>query len=517
MTKEILGFVTVKDYEFPNTFYCWAILSSLDVVKKDSFVIIEDAKNPSMKFIGQVIDIVNASTILKESSREEMLRSSKGAEDIVKGALSEPAFFKVYAKIKLMYKIEENDMHSVDVPPTDTSPVVRSELRYHLPQILGFSQNPKTSICLGTLYSHPDVHVCLDLNRMLSGHIAIFGQTHSGKSYAAGVIIEEVVEKGVPVLVFDHMGEYLSMDKTVDGRPGLNLIIVRPGIDITIDFDDLIKASPILTTLGITDAQLNLLKDAYTEAQIQIQKEAARKGTQVQKAFRGVDAIQWLLSDVRIPKTNETRKMLYVIGRRKGYSTATIDGLRWKLEVLLNKGIIGAGFDIIDIIKPRCLTVVDLSTVDQSLRSLVVAAMLSKIAEARKKDKIPPLLVVIEEAHNYVPPEETPSSVMIRDLIRGARHWGIGVMLVSQRPSGIHRDAINVANTHIIFRLKGTDLEYVKQFAPFTKEELEDIQILPDGVAYITGPIIRGGLSIKVAIRKRRTVHGGQSIKFLNI
>jgi DNA helicase HerA-like ATPase len=230
-----------------------------------------------------------------------------------------------------------------------------------------------------------------------------------------------------------------------------------------------------------------------------------------------MDAIRWLLSDVRIPnKPRETRKRLYVIGRRKGYSTATIDGLRWKLEALLNKGIIGAGFDISDVIKPGYLTVVDLSTVDQSLRSLVVAAMLSKITEARKRNAIRPLLVVIEEAHNYVPPEETPSSVMIRDLIRGARHWGIGIMLVSQRPSGIHRDTINVANTHIIFRLKGTDLEYVKQFAPFTKEELEDVQILPDGVAYITGPIIRGGLSIKVATRKRRTVHGGQSIKFLD-
>jgi DNA helicase HerA-like ATPase len=88
-------------------------------------------------------------------------------------------------------------------------------------------------------------------------------------------------------------------------------------------------------------------------------------------------------------------------------------------------------------------------------------------------------------------------------------------MLISQRPSGIHRDAINIVNTHIIFRLKGTDLEYIKQFTPFTKEELEDIQVLPEGVAYITGPIVRGGLSIKVSVRKRRTVHGGQSIKFI--
>jgi DNA helicase HerA-like ATPase len=147
--------------------------------------------------------------------------------------------------------------------------------------------------------------------------------------------------------------------------------------------------------------------------------------------------------------------------------------------------------------------------------------MLNKITELRKESMrknttiIPPLLVVIEEAHNYIPFDETPSSVMIRDLVRGARHLGISVMLISQRPSGIHRDALNIVNTHVIFRLKGTDLDYIKQFTPFTKEELEDIQILPEGVAYVTGPIVRGGLSIKISIRRRRTVHGGQSVRFI--
>jgi DNA helicase HerA-like ATPase len=141
--------------------------------------------------------------------------------------------------------------------------------------------------------------------------------------------------------------------------------------------------------------------------------------------------------------------------------------------------------------------------------------MLSKIAEARKRKLIPPLLVVIEEAHNYVSRDETPSSLIIRDFIRSARHWGIGVMLISQRPAGLHTDALNIINTHIIFRLKGTDLEYVKQFAPFTKEELEDVQRLPEGAAYITGPIIRGGLSVKIVIRKRRTMHGGESVEFV--
>jgi DNA helicase HerA-like ATPase len=499
MSSRPLGIVSSKP-DPPSTAFCWVELIDIDTIRKGAFVILRDAKRPNIEFIGQVIDVINSSIVLGDSYREEMLRSGKTAEDIIVGSLSRPEYFKSFAKIKLMYKvIDGRKIDLVDTPPTDTSPLL-GLTSSNLSAILGFSTNTKIATCLGSLYSHPDIQVCLDLNKLLEGHIAIFGQTGSGKSYASGVLIEEIVERGVPVVVFDHMGEYISMDKGVGGSKGLNLIKLTPRVNITIDFDDVIKASPILTALGITEAQLNLLRDAYMEA------ESNKLG--------GLKAVKWLLEDV-VTSNGKRRKRIYLIGRNKGYSTATIDGLRWKLESLLGKGIIGGGFNIVDVIKPGHLTVVDLSETDPSIRSLIVAVVLNKIAESRRKKIIPPLLVVIEEAHNYVPIEETPSSLMIRDLIRGARHWGMSVMLISQRPSGIHRDALNIVNTHIIFRIKGNDLDYIKQFTPFTKEELEDIQTLPEGIAYLTGPAIRGGLSVKVSIRKRKTIHGGHSVKFI--
>jgi DNA helicase HerA-like ATPase len=496
---EVIGIVTIEP-EPPSTAFCWVQLKGVDVIKKGAFIVIKDTKR-SITFVGQVLDITNQITILGSPSREEMLKKNAVAEDLIKDSLSRPDFLKSLAKVKLMYKIVDNNISTVDTPPVDTSQVIVTTM--DLPRVLGFSVDPSKSICLGSLYAQPDVPVCLDLNRMLGGHIAIFGQTWSGKSHAAGVIIEEVVNRGVPVVVFDHMGEYESMSMAVDGGKGLNVIKLVPGSNITIDFDDIMKVPQILTSIGITDAQLNLLRDAYTTAQ--------------SNGLHGLNAIRWLLNDVQISTRQGSRvvKRLYIIGRSRGYSVATIDGVRWKLESLLNLGIIGGGYDIRNIVKPGHLTVIDLSTIDQQSAILTVASILGKIIESRKIDVIPPLLVVIEEAHNYVTIEETPSSVLIRNMVRGARHFGVGVALITQRPSGIHRDALNVVNTHIIFRLKGTDLEYVRQFAPLTNEEINDIQLLPDGVAYITGPIIRGGHAIKVRIRERRTVHGGRSIPFI--
>jgi len=358
---------------------------------------------------------------------------------------------------------------------------------------------------IGELYSNPGVTVVLDCNRLCGGHVCIFGQTWSGKSYLAGVLIEEVMEKGIPVIVFDDMVDYSSMAEKDQGGKGLNVKAIVHGIDLNIDPFDLLRYPEILHAFGITEAQFNLFIDAMNEA-----KEAG---------IIGVKVLDWLLERIELKRKGEktVKKVprLYIIGRRYGYSSATIDGLRWKLYRLIKLAVFGKSYNIEDLVTSSRLTIINLSEVSRDVATLFIADILYKLLEARKSNKVLPTVVVLEEAHYYVPTEETPSSVMIRDLIRSARHWGIGVWIISQRPAGIHKDVINIANTHILLRLKGTDLEYVKTFASLTKEERADIPNLSDGIALITGPIIRGGQGIKVKVRRRHTKHGGHSISFL--
>jgi len=488
--------------EPPNTLYSWVLLKDLGIISKGDFVIIEDAKRKGLKFIGQIVDIVNYTSILiSETARKKLATEGRTPEEYVEGALSKPEFFTVMAKVKHMYQIVDNSISSVGEPPSDGSLVYKAE-QSSISTALGLeAPGSQRAICIGKLYSNNAVDVCFNANRMFGGHVAVFGQTWSGKSYAVGVIIEETVSRGIPVVVFDHMGEYLDLDKTPNGSPS-GISVIRVGltksgqgyIRITLDPRDVVDEPRILHALGITDAQLNLLRDAYNEVKPKSLGE--------------------LLKVVNTPKG--PRPLLYIVGRKYGYSSATIDGLRWKLSSLLSTRIMGQGFNVTDIVKKGRVTVVDLSDVyESSIRTIVVATLLSKIVQARMAGNIPPTVVVLEEAHNYVGIDETPSSILVRDLIRGARHWGVGVILVSQRPAGIHRDAVNIVNTHIIFRLKGTDLDYVKQFTSLTKEEVEEIPLLPEGVAYVTGPIIRGGHAIKVKIRARRTIHGGQTINFI--
>ncbi|MFB6166859.1 MAG: ATP-binding protein, partial [Candidatus Nanohaloarchaea archaeon] len=63
---------------------------------------------------------------------------------------------------------------------------------------------------LGRLDTNPDISIHLDPEDLYK-HIAILAKTGAGKSYATGVMIEELLERDYPVLVIDPHGEYHTL------------------------------------------------------------------------------------------------------------------------------------------------------------------------------------------------------------------------------------------------------------------------------------------------------------------
>ncbi|HUL61894.1 MAG TPA: DUF87 domain-containing protein, partial [Methanocella sp.] len=53
--------------------------------------------------------------------------------------------------------------------------------------------------------------VMVDRNKLVQKHVSILAMTGSGKSYTAAVIMEEMMEKGVPLLIIDPHGEYATL------------------------------------------------------------------------------------------------------------------------------------------------------------------------------------------------------------------------------------------------------------------------------------------------------------------
>ena len=106
-----------------------------------------------------------------------------------------------------------------------------------------------------------------------------------------------------------------------------------------------------------------------------------------------------------------------------------------------------------------------------------LAAMLARLlfqyklyqsADERTKD---PVLLVCEEAHRYVPDrgeaEYAAAQMAIRRIAREGRKYGLGLMLVSQRPADIESTVIAQCGTWLILRLTNqADQQHVARFLP---------------------------------------------------
>ncbi|MDX1751228.1 MULTISPECIES: ATP-binding protein [unclassified Methylophaga] len=106
-----------------------------------------------------------------------------------------------------------------------------------------------------------------------------------------------------------------------------------------------------------------------------------------------------------------------------------------------------------------------------------LAAMLARLlfqykvyqtTEERKRD---PVVLVCEEAHRYVPDrgeaEYVAAQTAIRRIAREGRKYGIGLMLVSQRPADVESTVISQCGTWLVLRLtNAADQQHVSRFLP---------------------------------------------------
>ncbi|GAI76991.1 unnamed protein product, partial [marine sediment metagenome] len=76
-------------------------------------------------------------------------------------------------------------------------------------KILGLEKE-KNALFIGKLEGR-DINIYLNINKLLTKHIAILAKTGAGKSYTLGVFLEELLEKKVPIVVIDPHGEYSSL------------------------------------------------------------------------------------------------------------------------------------------------------------------------------------------------------------------------------------------------------------------------------------------------------------------
>jgi hypothetical protein len=163
-------------------------------------------------------------------------------------------------------------------------------------------------------------------------------------------------------------------------------------------------------------------------------------------------------------------------------------------------------------------SVIDFKGVAPELQSMIVASLCSSLFEARKLNQIPPGMLVVEEAHNYAPEKgfsKTSSTDILRTIASEGRKFGLGMMVISQRPARVDKNVLSQCGTQVIMKVTNpNDLKAIsKGLEGVTSYVEEELMRLPPGVAMLVSNEIERPVLVDIRIRKSK--HGGESVNVL--
>lgn len=145
------------------------------------------------------------------------------------------------------------------------------------------------------------------------------------------------------------------------------------------------------------------------------------------------------------------------------------------------------------------ITILDLSGVPIGILNTIIGVLLRIIYDGlfwarnlSQGGKERPLLLLMEEAHNYLGAEGSALSI-VQKIVKEGRKYGIGSMIVSQRPSEINSTILSQCGTFIALRLSNsTDRGYITGAVSDNLEGLTSmLPILKTGEAIILGEAVK--------------------------
>lgn len=365
------------------------------------------------------------------------------------------------------------------------------------------------------LRENSSVPVVLDVKELVSTHMAILAGTGSGKSYTAGVLIEELLApyNRAAVLIFDPHGEYGTLADlrghpafTADDGYSPNVKVLTPEqIRIrysSLDYYDLLTLLP-----GTTDRQQAILNKAFSILGLHKKGEARWNVQDLLAAVYQADTIQ-----------DES-------GNDKVGSSAP--ALEWKLGQLERSPYFHAFEHLApkDLFEPGQVTVLQMNEISQEEQQVICAAVLRQANLARmntQKEKLTPddenylpypVFILLEEAHRFAPAHD-PSRCkqILRTILSEGRKFGLGVGLITQRPGKLDSDVLSQCMSQFLMRIVNPvdqdSLKYGVEAAG--RDLLKELPSLTKGQVIISGACVNTPVLCKV--RSRLTTHGGQTL-----
>lgn len=416
--------------------------------------------------------------------------------------------------------------------------------------------NKFSAINVGNISASESLDAYLDIDKLVTRHFAILGSTGSGKSNAVAVTVNAIIEKGFArsrVLILDPHGEYSNIFKNNSTlyKVGKN----HNGNSLYVPY----WALPFSEFINLFDGELNDQNKEYVRSKI---VEAKCHGAEVNninldRSLISADSpisfsakkLWFELDDFERQTFNESRKPETLTNKIKigdvdklisnEYEPASpgggspflnfqakgilgfLDSMRSRIkdaryDFLFNPGEYSPDSDgkiqkdISGLLKSwigsdRPITILDLSDVPSELMLSISGTLLNIIYEAlfwgqnlHNGGRQQPLLIVLEEAHNYLRAgERSISSRTVQRISKEGRKYGVGLLLVTQRPSELDETVLSQCGTIIALRMNNNkDRAYIS--AAIQDELRSIVDLLP---SLRTGEAIVSGEGVKIPSR----------------
>ena len=354
----------------------------------------------------------------------------------------------------------------------------KRELRF----IYGHGKGP--SVHLGEHVGTGGTKCYAEMNELLGKHTAILGSTGAGKSGTVAAVLHSLLERGGEeglaswkprIVVLDPHNEYSA------AFPNHHKLSTDDGSLILpywlLNFSETV-ALVIGKTEFVATSQANIVKMALLKARV-----AGATALSLDAAKITVDS----------PVPYKLATFITAVDADKPPQASKQDShnsILEKLDVLVRDARVafmmkewdGAAQDPFPAILTQLVSdghqprIVDLSGVPNEVAgvsSAVIARTLFNLkvwqtADERQND---PVLLVCEEAHRYVPnrgeAQYEAAQEAIRRIAKEGRKYGLGLLLVSQRPSEVEATVLSQCNSWIILRITNdADREHVRAILP---------------------------------------------------
>ena len=296
-------------------------------------------------------------------------------------------------------------------------------------KVLGIYNPPEKSISLGKLIGYP-----FDVNLLVKnfGRIFITGKSGSGKSYTMGVLCEEFMKKGIPVVIIDRHGEYGSLK---------------------VASEDIEKEKP---------ASFKVKSGFCPWCGEEIPKDA-KKCKHCKKSLES--EITEETPTTKDPEASEFVDKIIEYADLKMNKSADVD-----IEYLFS-------LDSTDIVAPNLCSIINMRGLDLEVQEVIASKLLKKLYQSSTNREIPPFYLFLDEAHLFAGKKQTETCEVVKLFAQEGRKFGANIVIGTQRPQLLDVTIRAQSGTWVVHNLSDVrDIGITIQSAEdLSKENSDDI------------------------------------------